>query len=281
MSAILRATKKSEKYSQKHRDECAMYFAFTAATCAGALIFTDLKFSSLMTLGAAFQCLGFGLLLLQVSRGRGLTSISACSLVLQVFVLTTRLYASCFYDSYIPVDRSGDFIYQTIEAASLAMVLVVLYKLWTTFRDEYDSDDKNGIDWVWVWLPVAMCGAAAVCLHPELNQHFYADTAWTFSIYLEAIAMVPQVFLLTKLGGSVECLQGHYMAATFVARLIYLRLWGKCYAEIAAMESGGRPAAYGILVAFILPVIVLADFMYLYLRNLRTGGGRAVVPIAI
>ena len=87
----------------KHR-----YVIFTVACCCGALLFTDLKFSSLMTFSAAIQCLGFCVLLLQVVRGRGIASISVRTLVLYVILFTFRLYATCFYESYIPVDLDRD-----------------------------------------------------------------------------------------------------------------------------------------------------------------------------
>jgi hypothetical protein len=264
MQMIIKATKKSEKFSKKNQEESVAYVIFTIVCCCGGLFLTDLKFSALMTFSAAFQCLGFALLLLQVIRGRGTKSVSLRTLVLYVLVLSFRLYATCFYESYIPVDRSGDYLYQTIEATSLVLVIVTLYKMLTVFEDDFPREDKFGI----VGL-MAVCGAAAMCLHPDLNDVYAADVSWTFSVYLEALAMVPQLYLLTKLGGEVESLQGHYMACTFASKLAVLRLWSKSHTELFHSKGNGWEGV-GILCGHIVPCIVLSDFMYLYFRSFRS-----------
>lgn len=263
MRLIIEATKKSEKFSRKNQEECVAYVIFTLAVCCGALLFTDLKFSALMTFSAAFQCLGFCLLLLQVIRGRGTKSISLRTLALYVILLTFRLYATCFYESYIPVDRSGDYLYQTIEATSLVLVIVALYKMLTLHEDDFPREDKFSILGL-----IALSGAAAMWVHPNLNEAVTADTSWAFSVYLESLVMVPQLFLLTKLGGEVEFLQGHYIACTFASRLTMLRLWSKTYVEIP--QPGYDWAGYGVLCSQILPCVVLADFMYLYVMSFRS-----------
>merc|ERR1719281_2078185 len=105
----------------------------------GSLIFSDLKFSSLMTFAAALQFLGFGLLHLQVVRRRETKSISVRTLMLYVVLLSFRLYSTSFYESYIPVDRSGDYLYQMIEVASLFLVIATISKVWKVEPDESTS----------------------------------------------------------------------------------------------------------------------------------------------
>ena len=53
---------------------------------------------------------------------------------------------------------------------------------------------------------LALLGALQV-IHPTLNKHFLSDTAWTFSMYLESMAIVPQLFMFQKQAkGIVEVL---------------------------------------------------------------------------
>ena len=49
-------------------------------------------------------------------------------------------------------------------------------------------------------------------VHPSCCSNAVADILWTTALYVETVAMVPQLFLLTKLGGEVDSLQGHYIA---------------------------------------------------------------------
>lgn len=259
MEMILKCSQRSEKFSQKNQEECISYVIFTVLSCCGAFIFTDLKFSALMTFSAALQCLGFGLLFLQVTRGRGTKSISLRTLVLYVIVLSSRLYVTCQHDTYIPADRSGDYLYQTIEATSLVVVIMTLAKLLTLPEDDYPCEDKCGILGL-----MAVAGAAAMYVHPDLIQSIWPDTSWTFSLYLEVLAMVPQLFLITKLGGDVQSLQGHYIACTFASRLAMLRFYARSYGEMTP-----RGAGFGVIGSQVLQCLLLSDFMYLYVRSLR------------
>jgi ER lumen protein retaining receptor len=50
------------------------------------------------------------------------------------------------------------------------------------------------------------------------------EMIWAFSIYLEAVAILPQLFLLQK-QGEVENLTSHYVAALGAYRGLYLMNW--------------------------------------------------------
>lgn len=51
-------------------------------------------------------------------------------------------------------------------------------------------------------------------VHPTLNRHFVSDTAWTFSMYLESMAIVPQLVMFQKQAkGIVEVLVSSRMLA--------------------------------------------------------------------
>lgn len=44
----------------------------------------------------------------------------------------------------------------------------------------------------------APCFVLALLFHPGLNSHFLADTTWAFSMYLESVAMLPQLVMFQK-----------------------------------------------------------------------------------
>lgn len=53
----------------------------------------------------------------------------------------------------------------------------------------------------------APCFVLAVLFHPGLNSHFLADTTWAFSMYLESVAMMPQLYMFQKqVGRRTLCL---------------------------------------------------------------------------
>jgi ER lumen protein retaining receptor len=64
----------------------------------------------------------------------------------------------------------------------------------------------------------------------NLTRYFFAvfsphtKWAWTFSIYLEAVAIIPQLFLLQK-QGECENITSHYVALLGSYRFFYLLNW--------------------------------------------------------
>lgn len=75
-----------------------------------------------------------------------------------------------------------------------------------------------------------LCGALAFraqFVHPSLNRDFLSDTAWTFSIYLESLAIVPQLYMFQKQAkGIVEVL-----VSEECLRRCRRHGWGHCFAS--------------------------------------------------
>ena len=42
------------------------------------------------------------------------------------------------------------------------------------------------------------CLLLAILIHPTLNSDFVSDVSWTFSMYLESLAVLPQLYLFQK-----------------------------------------------------------------------------------
>ncbi len=57
-------------------------------------------------------------------------------------------------------------------------------------------------------------------LHPNLNNYFLADVAWTFSLYIEAVAVLPQLHMFQKKGGEIEPFTSHWVFSIGAARLL-------------------------------------------------------------
>merc|ERR1719440_2059499 len=110
------------------------YAVFLAV--AGFVYFkiAEQEFSSILTIAAIFQCLAFFLLGVQVVTG-GVSGISAKMLQLQAVALTSRLCATTMYSGYIPLDVTGDFLYQAFDGLSLAMALWLIRRVLKVQRE--------------------------------------------------------------------------------------------------------------------------------------------------
>lgn len=82
---------------------------------------------------------------------------------------------------------------------------------------------------------------------------------WTFSIYLESVAILPQLFLVSKTG-EAESITSHYLFALGSYRALYLLNWiYRYYAE----------DHYDLIaiVAGIVQTVLYCDFFYLYITK--------------
>jgi len=254
-------------------EEYMVYTIFAVIVWFGAQFFTDHIFSAMLTLSAAVQCLGFCLLRMKVRKQRNVSGISSRALQLYVVTYVTRLNSTLRYNGYLPVDRSGDWVYQACDVAALAVVLSLLFDIHKNHVNSYEADhDRCDIFW---FLVVSFL--VAVFVHPELNNSKVPDVTWTLALYVESIAMVPQLYMMTKKGGEVETLAGHYIACIFFARLLMLSFWWSSYVELQPKESDYNLPGYVVIGAQLMQVVIFGDFMWLYFRHIYTQR-RLVLP---
>jgi hypothetical protein len=161
------------------------------------------------TLGSLFALFAFGLLLAKAYLTGSVANISLKTLECYFLVFSGRLASILFYEGYLPYDRSGDWFYQFTEVSALLMVLALIVCVVGPFRDTY-SRGRDGFKVslvpglvvapeLRVVQLVAPALVLAVLLHPSLNNNWLTDTAWAFALYLEAVAMLPQVWLFNEM----------------------------------------------------------------------------------
>lgn len=93
-----------------------------------------------------------------------------------------------------------------------------------------------------------------------MNINIYLfQIMWTFSIYLESVAIMPQLFMLSRTG-SAETITAHYLFALGSYRALYILNWIFRYYT----ESFLDPIA---VVAGIVQTVLYADFFYLYVTR--------------
>merc|ERR1719157_328157 len=106
---------------------------------AGAVwhLVADGAFSSVITLSGMVQCLGIVLLALQVLSTGSASGISAKALSLDALALCCRLSSTLWLNGYLPVDASGDHVYQIIDICSLCVVVWLLHQVLVVKRHTY------------------------------------------------------------------------------------------------------------------------------------------------
>merc|ERR1712244_24965 len=97
-----------------------------------------------------------------------------------------------------------------------------------------------------------------------LNHEFSVmEVLWTFSIYLESVAILPQLFMVSKTG-EAESITSHYLFALGSYRGLYILNWiyryyGEGFYDIIAIIAG------------CVQTILYCDFFYLYITKVLKG----------
>jgi ER lumen protein retaining receptor len=170
-----------------------------------------------------------------------------------------------FVTRYLDLFTNFYSVYNTVlKVVFLASTAYTIYLITHRHRATYDHDhDDFRIEYLIV--PCALLGWAVAG-----NRLSVTDVLWTFSIVLESVAILPQIFLLQRTG-EVENLTADYIVALGLYRGLYLLNWVWRYFT----EPG-----YSAVVVWIFGAIQTAlycDFFYYYFVS-RLQGKKLVLP---
>lgn len=88
-----------------------------------------------------------------------------------------------------------------------------------------------------------------------------AQILWTFSIYLESVAILPQLFMISKTG-EAETITTHYLFFLGLYRALYLANWIRRYQTEGFYDQIA-------VVSGVVQTIFYCDFFYLYVTKGR------------
>jgi len=181
----------------------------------------DRDFSAVLTMGSGFQSLGFMLLLQKIAATGSVAGISAKTLEMYALMYILRLNSTLLRNGYLPIDASGDHVYQVLDTVCFFLVLQLLYCVRVKFAHTYQKD----CDTLPIWCAVPACVLLGVCIHGHLDSSFFFDASWAASMYVDTLVMMPQLWMLVCAGGEVEALTSHYIAAYPARAACSLAFW--------------------------------------------------------
>lgn len=202
------------------------------------------------------------LLRLRVAKNAQGISLRTHELFLLVFVtryldLFTRfysLYNSCMKILYIASTSS----------------IIYMIRFQEPICSTYEKGQDSFLHWKFAVLP---CFIVAAITH-LVGSNFQLDVLdllWTFSIYLESIAILPQLIVLQRFR-EVENLTGNYIFFMGAYRAFYILNW--------IYRAYNEPAYKHHWVAYfcgVLQTLLYADFFYYYLKS-KSKGGKFSLP---
>ncbi|KAJ7503137.1 ER lumen protein retaining receptor-domain-containing protein [Mycena galericulata] len=170
---------------------------------------------------------------------------------------TQALYAGVFVARYL------DLVFRWVSLYNFIMKLFfivsscyILYIMRYRFRPTHDpSIDTFRIEYL-----LGPC----VVLSLIFNYHFnLTEILWSFSIFLESVAILPQLFMLQRTG-EAETITTHYLAALGAYRALYIPNWIYRYFSDNVVD----PIA---VTAGIVQTGLYIDFFYVYFTKVLQG----------
>lgn len=279
MASIL-GSSSTKHHSKGHTGVIFAYAGFTSVAMLVYHLVAQGEFSSILTLSAIFQCLAFSILGLQALSSDNVQSISAKSLLLDALALACRLSSTTWLEGYLPVDQTGDYLYQGFDVLSLVMVLWLLQRVHKVRQQTWDYEEDALSP-----TPFAIGSLVLAALfHGDLNDRPVFDTLWMCGLFISAVSVLPQLWMMTHSLRSIPSLTSHFVAVMAFSRVLSGAYMWHAHAEITCEPyiEGFNHSGYAILAAHMTHLLLLGDFAYFYGKNLATSGLNAplVLPDA-
>lgn len=177
---------------------------------------------------------------------------------------TQLLYSIVFLTRYLDLVVKSVSIYNTVmKIFFIASSLYILYLMRFKYNATYDAGlDTFRIEYLLV-------GAAILGL---LSTYVYTVTEvlWSFSIWLESVAILPQLFMLQRTG-EAETITTHYLFALGAYRGLYLLNWVYRYIDEGHMD-------WIAWVAGFIQTALYSDFFYIYYMKVIKEGQKFELP---
>ena len=229
-------------------------------------------YSFLLVLSSLTQMFAFIIVVIKVYTFQNSSGLSINTLICYALLLSARLFTNLLFSGYLPSDNSGDWFYQLTEIISLLCVLLLIYLTLIVYTETSDyTNDK--VPFYYLAIPTFIL---ACIVHTSLNGFLPTDITWCFSMYLEAVAIFPQIQLFVVKKGQIETYTSHYVALCGLSRLLSLIFWWDTYPELNTQDGNSislfcNYCGYFIIASQVIQLLIMIDYYYLYLKSLFKG----------
>lgn len=219
----------------------------------------------------AIEFLAFLLLVLKACARRSVAGMSARKLLLDVTRLACRLIASFWLDKRLP-RKSGDNFVRVCDCCALTCVFFLLYCTFKSYRSTYQVDaDTMHVQWL---ILGSVLGAAVLPF--DVGRSYFPDVLWTVAVYLDAVAVFPQLSMIARNGGVVDEAVSHHLAGLFGSRLLSLTFW---WLIRGTWLRGTSWTGWGILAVLTIHLLELSHYMCYYVKGCFNRGLFSGIPL--
>merc|ERR1712176_358586 len=197
------------------------------------------------------------LLLAKIWKSKSVSGLSGKTQLLFLTVFCTR-YLDLFSVFISPYNTAMKIIYITCSFLTCYFIYV---KFKSTHNREHDSFRTLFI--------IAPAAGLAFLVHHDFSA---SEVLWTFSVYLEAVAIIPQLQMIAQTG-EAETITSHYLFFQGIYRFFYIINWVYRYKNEGYFDKI-------VVVAGCVQTVLYLDFFYLYFSKVLAGK-RFTLPTVI
>ncbi|VWU53177.1 ER lumen protein retaining receptor 1, putative, partial [Hepatocystis sp. ex Piliocolobus tephrosceles] len=161
---------KMKRYLSDHSTSIKIYCFFLFLVFIFYHLFSDGDFSFLLTLSSVISMFSFLMVFIKIEMNRSCAGVSLKMMECYVILNTSRLLSIIPFEGYLPYDKSGDWLYQLVEAISLFINCCIVYLCRYKYKNTYESVHDN-LNILYLLIPSLLI---AVFIHPSLNSFFPA-----------------------------------------------------------------------------------------------------------
>ena len=262
---------------KKRRKDIIFWFSIIITILFIYIFMSSKDFSFFLVLSSLVQTCAFVIILLKVTDRQNTSGLSVNTLICYCILLFARLTSTLIYPGYLPNDSTGSWLYQLSDTLSMLICCLLIYLIYFKYKETSDLMLDNKIPFYYLVIPSYILGSI---VKSNLNNNFFCDTNWAFSMYLETVAIFPQILLFSIKKGQIEKFTSHYVALCGLSRLFSLIFWWDTYDELKVTDSVfGNYAGYFIIGAQILQLLIMADYYYLYFKSILKGNEINIMDI--
>lgn len=167
------------------------------------------------------------------------------------------LYLLVFVTRYLDLYKFYSVYNTLMKIFFIASAAYTIYLMKVKFRPTQDpSLDTFNVAYI--------LGPAAVAALLFTHKYNFSEITWTFSLWVESLAILPQLFMLQRTG-EADNITTHYLAALGLYRGLYIPNWiYRYYTETGQFDW--RPVLPGLI-----QTALYADFGYIYVTKVLKG----------
>jgi hypothetical protein len=143
--------------------------------------------------------------------------------------------------------------------STASIIYTIKYK--EPIKSTYDKSQDSFLHWKFAAAPCAILAFLTHLIGSGIAEFNFTELLWTFSIYCEAVAILPQLIVLQRYR-EVENLTGNYIFCMGAYRFLYILNW----IYRANTEKNYRHH-WVVYMCGVLQTLLYADFFYYYFKR--------------